>query len=190
MQEQIYHLLIKKECNHKCPLCCNRLYDLDKLPTITVEQLQTADVVCLTGGEPFLLNPWELVDLCRHLRIQYPNIKKLYIYTSGTGFINFSVEHWQNLFSSIDGLNISPKNYSDWSTFHWFNGLDYWVEFMKNPRLSNRLYLFEDQLKMWEEIQKKLHPGLSINWKVIGRKWDAEFKTPENEHFVRVPILY
>jgi organic radical activating enzyme len=166
------------------------LYDLDKLPTITGKQLRTADVVCLTGGEPFLLDPWELVNLCENIRRQYPNIKKLYVYTSGTGFINFGCEHWERLLESIDGLNISPKCERDWSTFHWFNGLEYWVELMKNRKLSNRLYLFEDQIESWEKVQKHLHRGLSINWNVIGRKWDKEFNTPENEHFVRLPILY
>ena len=48
MTEQIYHILIKKECTHYCPLCCNRLYDLDKLPSITGDQLREAHTVCLT----------------------------------------------------------------------------------------------------------------------------------------------
>ena len=63
-------------------MCCNRLYDLDKLPTITGEQLREAHTVCLTGGEPFLLDQWDLIHLCGKIRQQYPNIQKVYIYSS------------------------------------------------------------------------------------------------------------
>ncbi len=64
----------------------------------------------------------------------------------------------------------------------------YWAEYMSDPKLSNRLYVFDDQWQEWEKIRGEVH--LSDNWQVIGRKWDAEFKTPENEHFVRLPILF
>lgn len=40
IMEQIYHLYITHKCGHNCPLCCNRLYDIDKLPVITVEDLK------------------------------------------------------------------------------------------------------------------------------------------------------
>lgn len=186
--EQIYHLLIKKECSHKCPMCCNRLYDLDKLPTITCEQLRSAHTVCLTGGEPFLLEPLELIHLCRGLRSQYPNIQKLYIYTSGTGFRYIRHNKWQKLIEQIDGLNLSPKTEFEWETLRLLYLYGHWGDYMSNPKLSNRLYVFDDQWKNWEAISKEVH--LSDNWQVIGRKWDKEFNTPENEHFVRLPILY
>lgn len=187
MTEQIYHILIKKECSHNCPLCCNRLYNLDNLPCITGEQLRTAHTVCLTGGEPFLMNPSELLSLCRRIRSQYPNIQKLYIYSSGTGFRNYSINEWARLVSQIDGLNISPKNKCEWETLQLLY-MRHWAKLMSEPKLSNRLYVFDDQWQEWENISKEVH--LSDNWQVIGRKWDAEFNTPENEHFVRLPILY
>ena len=64
----------------------------------------------------------------------------------------------------------------------------YWAEYMSDPKLSNRLYVFDDQWQEWEKISGEVR--LSENWHVIGRKWDTEFKTPENEHFVRLPILF
>jgi hypothetical protein len=188
MKEQIYHLLIKKECNHKCPLCCNRLYDLGKLPTITVEQLQTADVVCLTGGEPFMITPNDLIWFCRNLRAQFPNIQKIYIYTSGFALLRWTMIQWFALLYYIDGLNISPKSQREWDALREMILTDSWYSAISNPRFSNRIYVFDDQWQRWEGISKDLK--LPSNWNVIGRKWDAEFKTPENEHFVRLPILY
>ena len=189
MQEQVFHILITKECTHKCPLCCNRLYDLDNLPTVTGEMLRTAHTVCLTGGEPFLLDSVELIDLCKGIRKQYPNIQKLYIYTSGTGFAGFTKSQWIQLFQYIDGINIAPKNRYEWAVLmQQFQMNNYWFELTSHPAFSNRLYLFEDQLENWEFF--KLRMQIPDTWQVIGRKWDAEFKTPENEHFVRLPILF
>ena len=188
MKEEIYHILIKRECAHKCPLCCNRLYDLDNLPTITGDQLRTAHTVCLTGGEPFMMDSWDLIHLCRGIRTQYPNIQKLYIYSSGYGFALFSLDHWLKLINVIDGLNVSPKNEYEWHTLQVLHKQRYWAEYMSDPKLSNRLYVFDDQWQEWEKIHGEVQ--LSDNLQVIGRKLDAEFKTPENEHFVRLPILF
>lgn len=188
MNEQVYHIVIKKECAHKCPLCCNRLYDLDKLPTITGDQLREAHTVCLTGGEPFMMDSWNLIHLCRGIRKQYPNIQKLYIYSSGYGFGNISLDHWLKLINSIDGLNVSPKNEYEWEVLRRLHKQHYWAEYMSDKRLNNRLYVFDDQWSQYELFQKDF--TLTANWQVIGRKWDAEFKTPENEHFVRLPILF
>lgn len=188
MQEQIYHILIKKECNHQCPLCCNRLYDLDKLPTITGEQLRLADVICLTGGEPFMAEPNQLIRFCRNIRFEYRNIKKLYIYTSGYAFLKWTLTDWLNLLYFIDGLNISPKDENEWSSLHDLLKNKFWTTNMNAPTQSNRLYIFADQ---WENYRKYIRDDSAIShWQVIGRKWDAEFKTPENEHFVRLPILF
>lgn len=188
MREEIYHILIKKECTHNCPLCCNRLYDIDKLPTITGDQLRTAHTVCLTGGEPFMLDPWDLAHLCKGIRTQYPNIQKMYIYSSGSGFLNYSYDAWLRLIRYIDGLNVSPKNEYEWDVLYRLHRHNHWPEYMGEERLSNRLYVFDDQWQNYERFSDNY--TLTDNWQVIGRKWDAEFNTPDNEHFVRLPILY
>lgn len=186
--KDIYHLLITKYCTHKCPLCCNNFYDLDNLPVITVAQLKTADTVCITGGEPFSLVPSTLIGLCRHLREQYPNIRKLYIYSSCTDWNHYTHYNWQYLLENVDGLSVSPKCPKEWQNFK---------EFMTNPEKSchirakqNRLYVFEDQWDSWEKVKLSHAFSLYGEWMVTGRKWDKEFKVPDNEHFVRLPILY
>ena len=191
MEKQIYHLFIIRECEHKCALCCNRLYDIDQLPVITVNELKNADTVCLTGGEPFLLPNRSLIDLCLGIRKQYPNIQHLYIYTSGGRLHLFSDREWEYLFQYIDGINIAPKSPYEYHLLA--NLLDIqqpyaseFTEYARQNEKSNRLYVFPD---LWDEYEKikKLLPS---TFQVIGRKWDQEFKTPDNEHFVRIPILY
>jgi organic radical activating enzyme len=164
------------------------LYDLDKLPTITGKHLQTADVVCLTGGEPFMIGPNSLIRLCRNIREQYPNIKKLYIYTSGYALLVWSINDWLQLMYYIDGLNISPKSKREWSALSDLLDTEVWCNLMSNEKKSNRLYIFADQ---WENYDKYIGDISKLSrWQIIGRKWDKEFKTPENEHFVRLPILF
>ena len=188
MKEQIYHILIKKECGHNCPKCCNKLYDLDTLPSITGEQLRAAHTVCLTGGEPFALGAHPLIKLCENLRKQYPNIQKIYIYTSGNYFDEMTAYDWHRMSKAIDGLNVSPKNEFDWGAFYDLTQTAAWFDMLSEPRLSNRLYVFDGQWDAWDEIRQKIY--LPKCWQVIGRKWDTTFNTPDNEHFVRLPILY
>lgn len=187
--EQIYHLLITKHCDHYCPLCCNNLYDIDNLPTITGDDLRKADVVCITGGEPFILNADELTGIVSGMRSQYPNIKKVYIYTSG-GFLKvLRGKEIGYMYRYINGINVAPKNKRDWESFARFIENPIW-DFMPErfAETSNRLYVFEDQQDEYERIKDELR--LDKTWNVIGRKWDKTFKTPENEHFVRLPILH
>lgn len=188
MKEQIYHILIKKECGHNCPMCCNKLFDLDTLPSITGEQLRSAHTVCLTGGEPFAIDTHALTKLCENMRKQYPNIQKIYIYTSGNYFDEMTAYEWKRLIGAIDGLNVSPKNQYDWGAFYDLTQTSVWFDMLSEQRLSNRLYVFDGQFEEWEKLNQKIY--LPRCWKVIGRKWDTMFNTPENEHFVRLPILY
>lgn len=184
---ETYHILVTKTCQHKCPYCCNKLFDLDNLPTITTEMLKGAHTVCLTGGEPLMLDEWFIVDLCEKMREQFTNIKKLYVYTSDIGLVKYMhpIERFMNI---IDGLNIAPKSHNEWRNL---------ISIEKSPklsciyaeRLSNRLYVFPEQEKEYQ-IFTKIGGYLPPNFKVIGRKWDMAFKTPTNEHFVRLPILF
>lgn len=188
MQEQVYHILITDFCGRKCPLCCNRLYDLDNLPTVTGEMLRTAHTVCLTGGEPFSIGPYALRKICRNIRKQYPNIQKLYIYTSGAELELIDIGYWELLIMDIDGINVSPKKRDDWDGLYRLSKICNHLTSERSKALSNRLYIFQEQQREWDRIRNIIH--LSDNWQVIGRKWDREFKTPDNEHFVRLPILY
>lgn len=36
----IIHLMVNSKCTNRCENCCNNQYNLDKVPVVTVEELQ------------------------------------------------------------------------------------------------------------------------------------------------------
>lgn len=48
--KNIIHLYTISECGKKCPMCCNKLYDIETIPVVSIKELRSADTVCLTGG--------------------------------------------------------------------------------------------------------------------------------------------
>lgn len=182
--ETILHLFITNTCRHDCPLCCNKLYVIDKIPVVTVELLKRADTVCLTGGEPLLIHEGSFYTFTRNLRMQYPNIKNLYVYTSGYGlqFMWRTLEQLVEM-KCINGINVAPKDKLDWWEFQ--NALKGRHGALNGE--SNRLYVFDEQRKNFEELNLNLE---GINIEVLGRKWQQVFNTPDNEYFVRLPILF
>lgn len=192
--EQVLHLFITDKCRHNCKLCCNRFYKIPEIPVVSVELLKKVNTVCLTGGEPFGIEPKVLADFIIRLRTQYKNIENLYIYTSGkecgehfaqTFSIVVNAESpWLTKAIQINGINIAPKDFDDWNGF--IRVVKQSQYFFSGTR-SNRLYVFEDQQPIYEIAKKSLPQDCIID--VIGRKWERVFNTQENEHFARLPIL-
>lgn len=183
--EEVLHLFITNNCRHNCKLCCNKFYKIDEIPVVTVELLKSVQTVCLTGGEPFYVDSGVLKLFIYRIRDQYPNIKNLYIYTSGAEF-GKSCYNYENLIrlSTINGINVAPKDWLDWK---WF------ADTLKAPTLnypkenSNRLYVFKEQRPIFDAMGLNLEDA---NIQVIDRTWDCKFNTPPNEHFARLPILF
>lgn len=109
VKPEIMHLMILSKCNYKCELCCNKLYDIEKIPVATVKELKTIHTLCITGGEPFMASI-DIDDFARSVKKNFPNIENIFVYTSGQ-ILMFCLPH---LFSYIDGLSISPKSMKDW----------------------------------------------------------------------------
>ena len=77
---KIIHLLVTDRCDRDCKYCCNKQYNLEKVPVITKEELSQADMVLLTGGEPFAYaNPPVIAGTIKKF---FPNIKKIIVYTN------------------------------------------------------------------------------------------------------------
>ena len=183
MERNIIHLYVVSECGKKCPMCCNKLYDIDAVPVVTVAELKSANTVCLTGGDPFLYN--ELYKFIGRLRGQYPNIKNLYAYTSGYALYNYLNLNWFEI-GKLDGVSIAPKDVSDWISLR--NTLKNKVfNNILSSKKSNRLMIFDNQKANFEKFLKDT--DLSM-FTILGRTWDKEFNTPENEIFRRLPILF
>ena len=181
--EQVLHLFITNKCRHQCEFCCNKLYKISEIPVVTVELLKSVNTVCLTGGEPFTINPIVLKNLIYNLRTQYKNIKNLYIYTSGYEFEKVHQDYYEfiHAYNWINGINIAPKDWKDWIAVPKVIPTIYYT------LNSNRLYVFREQRPIFDAM----HIDLSkVNIDVIDRKWDTTFNTPDNEHFARLPILF
>lgn len=175
---EIAHLLICKKCHHSCKLCCNKFYNLEEIPVISVEELKTIHTLCITGGEPLLIGS-VLIHLLTELKKQYPNIENIYVYTSCDGLESFPLS---NLCSIITGLTISPKNDNDY--INLISCSDHYNVINRLP--SNRLYVFEEQTDTYNNYKKFLD---NLNAQVLYRKWNKTSITPNNEIFRRLPIL-
>lgn len=177
---EVMHLMILNKCDHSCELCCNKLYDIDKLPVATTDELKTISTLCITGGEPFM-SGINIDQLARRAKKQFPNIKKVYVYTSGSALLRtFSYQ----TFDYIDGVNIAPKNNHDWKSLEFFI---YNHDFSRLSSLKeNRLYVFKDQVDEFNNHKQIVN---LLNLTVIYRVWDKEFNTPDSEIFRRLPIF-
>ena len=184
MERNIIHLYVINECGKKCPMCCNNLYDIDAIPVVTVAELKSANTVCLTGGDPFLYS--ELYKFIDRLRGQYPNIKNLYAYASGHALYNYLNLNWFEI-GKLDGVSIAPKDVSDWVSLKNILKKNEMLNKILSSMKSNRLMIFDSQKANFEKFLKNI--DLSM-FTILGRKWDKEFHTPENEIFRRLPILF
>lgn len=96
------HLFVTNKCTNNCPLCCNKNYDIEKIPLPTEEELGSIRNVFLTGGEPFLLGK-KLNKIVNALRSR-ENIKNIYIYTSGYECYKYFTD-FEKL-PNINGINL------------------------------------------------------------------------------------
>lgn len=177
--KKIIHLYLLNRCTHHCKFCCNKQYSVDEIPVVTVDELKYAETVCLTGGEPFLLD--NICDVAKSIKQQYPNIKYVYVYTCGDSLYDFLMEG--NSLHNIDGVNIAPKNKYDAECvnriFEHYN--------LKSQVLrlwSNRIYLFPEVKRLIRISDIKDYESVSI----IEREWQEEFKAASGI-FRRIPIL-
>lgn len=110
--EKIVHLMITDKCNRKCPYCCNNQYDVNGIPYVTDEELKNAEIIFLTGGEPFTYA--DPCDYASKLKNKYSNLKAIMVYTNAIELAAYLENH--NLYG-IDGLTISIKCKGDKKVF-------------------------------------------------------------------------
>lgn len=172
--EEIIHLYLLDQCDHDCPLCCNKQYDINKVPTLTRQDMRNAKVFCLTGGEPFLLPMINDIayGLRNHLLISNPEELKIYAYTSGTALLNYLKEGGS--LKEFNGISFSPKNKEDIKSIEEIlNTEKYFLQVDKLQ--SNRLYVFPE---MKELAMSKVLNSLrnKENFTFIDREWQKKFK--------------
>ena len=166
--KKIIHLMVTPLCNRNCRYCCNKQYDINDIPYVTDEELREAEVLCLTGGEPFLFtNPCRIA---RYYKRRYSNIKRVYVYTNAKELYCWLADY--NFIRNIDGLNVSIKNKDD---LYFFKELvrDYQHKF--DNCMSNRVYIFDN-----------LIPDDFGIFEPIIREWQENFKPAPDSIFRRL----
>lgn len=174
------HLFLLEKCDHACELCCNKQYNIDKIPVITVDELKQAETILFTGGEPFLIGN-ELSSLASGIKTQYPNIKNIYVYTSGASLLGY-LEDYNTLYH-FDGVSIAPKNKNDMECLETL-----FLEYDRglNNLRSNRIYMFPE---FKDKIESLYNSSDIRHTELIDRKWQETFE-PGPGVFRRLPILY
>ena len=189
----VIHLMLNTNCDNHCMLCCNGQYDLSSVPVVTVEELNNAKTVLLTGGEPFKI-PY-FADFVQNLRGQYKNIENLYVYTSGYSMYH-NVEQWNKnkVYTDIDGINISPKgtNRERWAIQGMLgkNALGIFFDIFASMK-SCRLILMDRKEKNYELLSTlniQQFRDLGVRFDVEYRDWQNKFQ-PNGGVWRRLPIL-
>lgn len=164
--KKIIHLMVTTLCIRNCKYCCNKQYDLNDIPYITDEELREAEILCITGGEPFAFsNPCQIAA---YYKIKYSNIKKIYVYTNAlelSDYLRF------NPLYDIDGLSVSIKTKDDANIFEKY--IRYNEQVLILP--SNRLYVFDN-----------LYTDKPEGFEVIHREWQEDFVPANDSIFRRV----
>ena len=186
MKVDTMHLFVTNKCTNNCPLCCNKNYDIEKVPLPTEEELSSVNTVCLTGGDPFLLG--EKLDKIVNALRSRENIKNIYVFTSGYACLLYlrKLEKLPN----INGITFSPKSKKDWKAIEEL----YWGGWQEDIKYlsSNRLYAFIDKFDDCNySIDNNLleildYANADLDCKVFFRTWVENFDSPENEIFRRI----
>lgn len=181
----VLHLMVNNTCTNDCPLCCNKQYNVDDIPVVTVEELRSVDTICFTGGQP-MLNLESFARFCSCIEFDYPNIKTGYVYMNGAELIsiyNLEVSRTRKIFENFPcntkvsyGLTMSPKRHSDWNLIRKYK------QYMKAWK-SNRIYCFSDMdVANAEAIFQ--HGEVEI----VRREWQKNFVPAPNTIFRRLPV--
>lgn len=167
--KRVIHLMVTSLCLRNCPHCCNKQYNLDDIPYVTDEELKECEILCLTGGEPFMFsNPNKIAD---YYKKKYSNIKKVYAYTNALELYQYIKRNYVLWYGPIDGYNISIKNKADLEAFNNMKDSSGFVD------RENRLYVFDNLISENEKINF---------FTVFKRDWQPDFKPADDSIFRKV----
>lgn len=170
-------LLVTTMCHNSCPKCCNKQYDMSKVPVLDRFDY---DEVCITGGEP-MLNPPRVRRTATMFKLAANAMGKdvkVYLYTARmdpANLFNMVVTR-----SVLDGVVVTPHSADDIKEFKYLNRRLNEEDLMKLPNLcSLRLNLFSD-------VKEQLRGENLSYWKVKDMEWLDECPVPEGEDFRKI----
>lgn len=105
-------LLLFEDCNRSCKGCCNKQWDLSKLPVET--DFTGYDKIILTGGEP-MLKPEYLKDVIRMIRSKTD--AKIVVYTAKVDDRCMFLD----IIEMVDGVTVTLHKSYDWIPFKYLD---------------------------------------------------------------------
>lgn len=173
--EKVIHLLITTKCNRDCKYCCNKQYNIDEIPVVTREELLKAETLCLTGGEPFSFTKPN--QLARTYKTKYPNIQKVFVYTSAKELAEYIEESGE--LSYINGLTISIKDKADLEAFEKIKNNRCVTGNLPQRRKKNRIYVYNN-----------IYVDDPTNYRIYLREWQPDFVPAKDSIFRRAMKMY
>lgn len=159
-------LLFTEECNRSCPGCCNKQFDLSKLPKATSFDY---DEIYITGGEP-LLQAEELMKLISHIRSI--STAKIIIYTAFPDPLVFFT-----ILSLVDGITLTLHDEGDITGFYMIETI------MSTSFVSFKLYQKSLRLNVFKEVNVTVSEYWTVKKDIV---WFEDCPLPEDEEFKRI----
>ena len=168
-------LLVTKDCNRTCAGCCNKDWNLDKLPIC--QSYEGYDEIILTGGEP-MLHPDKVLKIIEDIRTSrgYAWDKdgvKVYLQTAYVDNIGIL-----RVGTKVDGVSVTLHEQVDVEPFIEFTHASF--SFLPG-RQSHRVNVFRGV---------QLDSTLYHSWRIkTDITWKKDCPIPADEVFMRVANL-
>lgn len=186
-------LLFTEKCNRNCEECCNKGYDLEKLPKVTHFNY---DEILITGGEPLLFLD-ELKGFIKAVRII--SSAKIIIYTSlvnsWTAPFSNSGYFWKTndsifkIIKFVDGITLTLHSQQDSKNFA---DLLYIIEISSKSNNKNDAYnIFKTKslrLNVFKGIELPENFPMALGlWKIKDNiEWVKNCPLPNDEEFLKI----
>ena len=164
-------LLFTESCNRNCAGCCNKQFDLNKIPKISPKKVSEYDMVMITGGEPMLFAE-EITSYVQYIKSHNPDILA-YVYTAKVDNLDDSVKVLRN----IDGFTLTLHESKDIVPFNKFNDV-----LLEHPELIEGKSMRVNIFKEVGEVKSD-----TSNWVVKDDMvWIENCPVPDDEDFKKI----
>jgi hypothetical protein len=162
-------LLLHTQCKKACEGCCNKDWDLTKLPKVS--SFKDFSEINLTGGEP-MLYPYLILDTIYMIRNQNKSVP-IYLYTADVSDSYGLLV----LLEKINGLTVTLHGQEDVESF----------------RLCNELMKYAKKIGWEKSLRLNIFKGIDTGdidlslWKVKKDiEWQKNCPLPKDEVFMRL----
>lgn len=160
-------LFLWSDCNRSCEGCCNKDWDIAKLPVY--DGKTKYDSILLTGGEP-LLNWRKVCEIVTKLNAAKA-FGKIILYTADQ-------DHLINVINYFDGVTLTLHTQEDADDFYLLDG--------RLKEMIARGHLYTDKHMLRLNVFKGITVKPSGIWNVkYDMEWIKDCPLPEGEVFMR-----